>query len=199
MEALGYNPDSLEILLIQMITLLRNDQVVKMSKRQGTSVTIKELVEAVDVEAIRYYFLMQSPDSPMDFDIEATKKKSSENPIYYIQYAHARISSLLKTAEEKGISDESSIKELSEIEIELLQKLDIFNDVILEATEKRLPHIFTNYIYNIATLYHKYYNMEKVFTEDEDAVAHKILMAKAVQKVIAEGLLLIGITPKKEM
>ncbi len=198
-ESLGHDPKGLEITLIQMVSIVNNGEVVKMSKRAGTSVTIKDLLEELDSDVLRYFFIMRSPDTQLDFDIAVAQKESSENPVYYIQYAHARIASILATAKEKGIEINAEINEMSEIEKEIALLLGRFEQTVIEAANKRLPHIIANYLYDLATLYHRYYNMEKVFVEDQLAVSDKLNLAIAVKRVINNGLELLGIEAKEQM
>lgn len=199
LEALGHNHTQFEILLIQMINILQNNEKVKMSKRAGTSVTINDLLKEVDSEAIRYFFIMRSPDTQVDFDLDLAKSQSSENPVFYVQYAHARINSLINTFNEKEINLVQSISELSEIEKELVFTLAKFEDVINEAAEKRLPHVLSNYLYELATLYHRYYNAEKVFSNNEQQINDKINIVIAVKQVIKNGLDILGIVAKDNM
>ncbi len=198
-ESLGHDPKGLEITLIQMVSIVNNGEVVKMSKRAGTSVTIKDLLKELDSDVLRYFFIMRSPDTQLDFDIAVAQKESSENPVYYVQYAHARIASILATAKEKGIAINDEISNMSEIEKEITLLLGRFEQTVIEAANKRLPHIIANYLYDLATLYHRYYNMEKVFVEDETLVSDKLNLAIAVKRVLNNGLDLLGIEAKEQM
>ncbi len=198
-ESLGHDPKGLEITLIQMVSIVNNGEVVKMSKRAGTSVTIKDLLKELDSDVLRYFFIMRSPDTQLDFDIAVAQKESSENPVYYVQYAHARIASILATAKEKGITINEEISNMSEIEKEITLLLGRFEQTVIEAANKRLPHIIANYLYDLATLYHRYYNMEKVFVEDEALVSDKLNLALAVKRVLSNGLDLLGIEAKEQM
>lgn len=198
-ESLGHDPKGLEITLIQMVSILQNNEVVKMSKRAGTSVTIKDLLNELDSDVLRYFFIMRSPDTQLDFDIAVAKKESSENPVYYIQYAHARIASILASVKEQGIEIKSEIKNMSEIEKEIILLLGRFEQTVIEAANKRLPHIIANYLYDLSTLYHRYYNLEKVFVDDEQVVSDKINIALGVKRVLSNGLDLLGIKAKEQM
>ncbi len=198
-ESLGYNPEKFEIALIQMVSILQNNEVVKMSKRAGTSVTIKDLLKEIDPDVLRYFFIMRSPDTQLDFDIALAQKESSENPVFYIQYAHARIASILKTAKTEAIKVDTEINNLSENEIEIALLLAKFEQVVAEAATKRLPHIVANYLYDLATLYHRYYNQEKVFTDNEAMISDKINIACSIKQVLKNGLDLLGIEAKNQM
>ncbi len=198
-ESLGHDPKRFEIGLIQMVSILQNNELVKMSKRAGTSVTIKDLLAQIDADTLRYFFVMRSPDTQLDFDISLAQKQSSENPVFYVQYAHARIASILNTAKEQGVKVNSEISNLSEIEVEITLLLAKFEQVVKEAATKRLPHIIANYLYDLATLYHRYYNQEKVFTDNEQMISDKINIASSIKQVLKNGLDLLGIEAKNQM
>lgn len=199
LEALGHDHSKFEILLIQMINILQNNEKVKMSKRAGTSVTIKDLLTEVDSEAIRYFFIMRSPDTQVDFDLDLAKSQSSENPVFYVQYAHARIATLFTKHAEDKYEFSKVITSLSDIEKELIYTLAKFEDIINESAEKRLPHMLCNYLYDLATLYHRYYNAEKVFSDNKVKINDKINILVAVQQVIKNGLDILGIEAKESM
>ncbi len=198
-ELLGHDPEKFEIALIQMVSILQNNEIVKMSKRAGTSVTIKDLLAEIDADVLRYFFIMRSPDTQLDFDIALAKKESNENPVFYIQYAHARIASILNKAQEDGLEVDNEIHNLSENEIEIALLLAKFEQVIDEAAQKRLPHIVANYLYDLATLYHRYYNQEKVFTDNQQMISDKINIANSIKRVLNNGLDLLGIIAKDQM
>ncbi len=198
MESLNHQ-DSIEILLIQMINIVRGDEVVKMSKRAGTSVTIKDMLKEIDVDAMRYFFVMRSPDTQLDFDLELAQKQSSENPVFYIQYAHARICSLLKTAKEKEIDITNSITTINDVEIKVIDQLARYEMVVKEAANKRLPHILCNYLYELASMYHHYYNAHKVFSDNHSEINDKINIGMSIKHVLADGLMTLGIDPKQTM
>ncbi len=198
-ESLGHDPKGIEINLIQMVSIVNNGEVVKMSKRAGTSVTIKDLLKELESDVLRYFFIMRSPDTQLDFDIALAKKESSENPVYYIQYANARIASILNTAAEKNIEIKEEITTLSEIEKEIVLALGKFEQTVIESANKRLPHIVANYLYDLATLYHRYYNQEKVFVEDEQLISNKLKLSLSIKRVLVNGLDLLGIDAKEKM
>lgn len=199
--SLGKNPSDFEVLTIQMINILQNNERVKMSKRKGTSVTIKELLSEIDVDSLRYFFLMRSPDSQMDFDIELAKQESSNNPIFYIQYANARINTLLLRANEEKINTCNDVLEYnySICEKKLLNLLSDYKKVIINAANLRLPHLLCNYLLELASAYHHYYNLEPVFNNDEKIVSAKLNIAKVIKKIIVDGLMTLGIDPKDKM
>lgn len=198
-KSLGYNDQNLEILLIQMVNVIQNNAKVKMSKRKGTSITINDLLEEIDVDVLRYFFVMRSPDTQLDFDLDLTKKRSSENPVFYIQYAHARICSLIDKAQKQNYVFNNKIDKLSTSEMVLVYELLKYQQVIVEAADKRLPHLVANYLYELASLYHRYYNAEKVFNDNQMQINDKIFIALSVKKVISDGLDLLGIKAKATM
>lgn len=200
-SSLGQSADKFEVLIIQMINILQNNERVKMSKRSGTSVTIKDLLKEIDVDSLRYFFLMRSADTQVDFDIELAKQQNADNPIYYIQYAHARIAKLLQKALEENIKPDSNIsnEEFSDNEKEIIAFLNTYPKVVVNAANKRLPHLICNYLYDLASLYHRYYNQEHVFNDKNTNVNGKINIAFAIQKIIKDGLNSIGINAKDNM
>lgn len=200
-SSLGQSADKFEVLIIQMINILQNNERVKMSKRSGTSVTIKDLLKEIDVDSLRYFFLMRSADTQVDFDIELAKQQNADNPIYYIQYAHARIAKLLQKALEENIKPDSNIsnEEFSDNEKEIIAFLNTYPKVVVNAANKRLPHLICNYLYDLASLYHRYYNQEHVFSAKNTNINGKINIAFAIQKIIKDGLNSIGINAKDNM
>lgn len=200
-SSLGQSADKFEVLIIQMINILQNNERVKMSKRSGTSVTIKDLLKEIDADSLRYFFLMRSADTQVDFDIELAKQHNADNPIYYIQYAHARIAKLLQKALEENIKPDSNVsnEEFSDNEKEIIAYLNTYPKVVVNAANKRLPHLICNYLYDLASLYHRYYNQEHVFNDKNTNVNGKINIAFAIQKIIKDGLNSIGINAKDNM
>ena len=200
-SSLGQSADKFEVLIIQMINILQNNERVKMSKRSGTSVTIKDLLKEIDADSLRYFFLMRSADTQVDFDIELAKQQNADNPIYYIQYAHARIAKLLQKALEENIKPDSNIsnEEFSDNEKEIIAFLNTYPKVVVSAANKRLPHLICNYLYDLASLYHRYYNQEHVFSNKNTNINGKINIAFAIQKIIKDGLNSIGINAKDNM
>ena len=167
-EALGYGNDTLEVSVVQMVQLYKDGEKFKMSKRTGKAVTLRELVEEVGLDAVRYFFAMRSGDSQMDFDLDLAISQSNENPVYYAQYAHARISSILRQADENGMA--ASVDNVSllqaEKELELLKKIGDFPQVISDAARIRSPHRVATYIQELAATFHSFYNAEKVLDPD---------------------------------
>ncbi|MDZ5471770.1 arginine--tRNA ligase [Bacillus sp. 31A1R] len=202
-EALGYGRDALEVEIIQLVHLYKNGEKMKMSKRTGKAVTMRDLVEEVGLDAVRYFFAMRSADTHMDFDLDLAVSQSNENPVYYAQYAHARISSILRQGEEQGYqadldADFSLIG--AEKEIELLKKLGEFPQAVAEAALKRMPHRITNYIYELASTFHSFYNAEKVLdAENVDRTKARLALIKTVQTTLKNALSLIGVSAPERM
>nr|WP_144927067.1 arginine--tRNA ligase [Paenibacillus bovis] len=202
-EALGYERDLLEVEIIQLVHLYKDGEKMKMSKRTGKAVTMRELVEEVGLDAVRYFFAMRSADTHMDFDLDLAVSESNENPVYYAQYAHARISSILRSAEEKGFSVDAGVDLTSlssEKSVDLLKKLGEFPQVIADAAEKRIPHRITHYIYELASTFHSFYNAEKVLNEDnETETKARLALVKAVQITLKNALALVGVSAPEKM
>lgn len=202
-EALGYDPERLEVPIIQIVKLIQDGQVVKMSKRTGKAVTMQELIEEVGLDAVRYFFVMRSNDTHLDFDMDLAKSQSSENPVYYVQYAHARICSMLRQAKEKGLEvstdfDHSQIT--SEKEIDLLKRLGEFPQAVSEAAEKRAPHKVTQYVFDLASDLHKFYNAEKVLDlENLERTKARIALVDAVRITLRNAMKLIGVHAPEKM
>ena len=215
MEAWGY-PGALEIMLGQLVNLLRNGVPVRMSKRTGEMVTFQELIDEVGVDATRYLMLSKSADQAIDFDIEVAKKQDSSNPVYYVQYAHARICSILrKAAGERGLSAESaSAEELSgmlgldgadlsllthESELALMRQMSDFSDLVAGAARDRAPFRLTHYAQSLAGLFHSFYGNCHVLVEDEDLEQARLSLVDATRIVLALSLSLLGVSAPERM
>ena len=202
-EALGYNRDQLEVEIIQLVHLYKDGEKMKMSKRTGKAVTMRDLVDEVGLDATRYFFAMRSADTHMDFDLDLAVSQSNDNPVYYSQYAHARISSILRSGAEQGLSFDgvTDFTELSsEKEVELLKKLGEFPHAVAEAAEKRMPHRITNYIFDLASSFHSFYNADKVLdAEHVDRSKARLALVKAVQITLKNALTLIGVSAPEKM
>ncbi|MFD1020050.1 arginine--tRNA ligase [Thalassobacillus hwangdonensis] len=202
-QALGYDKDTLEVEIIQMVNLFQDGEKVKMSKRTGKAVTLRELMEDVGIDAMRYFFSMRSSDSQMDFDMDLARSESNENPVYYVQYAHARICSMLRQAEEKGIAFDGAFDATliaSEKEEDLLKRLGEFPQVVAEAAQKRMPHRVTQYAFDLASNLHSFYNAEKVLdTEAPERTKARIALMQAVRTTLNNALKLIGVSAPERM
>ncbi|MCH4531551.1 arginine--tRNA ligase [Staphylococcus haemolyticus] len=202
LETFGVDSDRLEIQIMQMVRLMQDGVEVKMSKRTGNAITLREIMDEVGIDAARYFLTMRSPDSHFDFDLELAKEKSQDNPIYYAQYAHARICSILKQAKEQGVevtaeADFSTIT--NEKAIDLLKKVAEFEPTIESAAESRAPHRLTNYIQDLASAFHKFYNAEKVLTDDVEKTKAHIALVDAVRITLHNALALVGVSAPESM
>ncbi len=202
-EALGYGSDKLEVEIIQMVQLYKDGEKMKMSKRTGKAVTLRELVEEVGLDAVRYFFAMRSSDTHMDFDLDLAVSQSTENPVYYAQYAHARICSIVRQGEEQGwVSNNDADLSLihSQKEIELLKVLGNFPNDVAEAAVKRSPHRITHYVNELASAFHSFYNAEKVLDASNlDLTKARLALIQSVQITLRNALSLIGVSAPEKM
>lgn len=202
-EALGYGRDALEVEIIQLVHLYKNGEKMKMSKRTGKAVTMRDLIDEVGLDAVRYFFAMRSADTHMDFDLDLAVSQSNENPVFYAQYAHARINSILRSAAEQGLifDIDADFKHIqSEKEIDLLKKLGEFPLAVAEAAQKRMPHRISNYIFELASVFHSFYNAEKVLDlENKERTAARLSLIKTAQITLKNALALIGVSAPEKM
>ncbi|WP_137791163.1 arginine--tRNA ligase [Bacillus sp. E(2018)] len=202
-QALGYDKEQLDVMIIQLVSLFQNGEKVRMSKRTGKAVTLRELMEEVGIDATRYFFAMRSNDTHLDFDMDLAVSKSNENPVFYVQYAHARVCSMLRQGEEMGLSYEGDVdlKQIdSEKEFELLKKIGEFPAVINEAAEKLLTHRVTNYVFELASALHSFYNAERVLDpENKTKSQARYALMKATQVTIENALNIIGVEAPERM
>ena len=202
--ALGYHPDQLEVLILQMVSLYRNGELVKMSKRTGQSVTLNELIEEVGTDAARFFFVMRSIDSQLDFDLTLATEKSNENPVYYIQYAHARICSIMRQLDEAGIvvmpATEAKLNTLVEAsELELIKKLGEYPEMLAGAAKERAVHRVAHYVHDLAGLFHSFYNQCRILGVDSDLQQARIALVKTVGHVIRHALGILGVSAPERM
>ncbi len=202
--ALGYSPEQLEVLILQMVSLYRNGELVKMSKRTGQSVTLNELIEEVGTDAARFFFTMRSIDSQLDFDMTLATEKTNENPVYYIQYAHARICSIMRQLAEAGIAEcaESELKLASLTEPEelaLIKKLGEYPEMLQRAARDRAVHNVAHYVHELAGLFHSFYNQCRILGVDSDVQQARIALVKAVGHVIRHALGILGVSAPERM
>ncbi len=202
--ALGYHPDQLEVLILQMVSLYRNGELVKMSKRTGQSVTLNELIEEVGTDAARFFFVMRSIDSQLDFDLTLATEKSNENPVYYIQYAHARICSIMRQLEEAGIKTipaaELKLNTLQEAsELELIKKLGEYPEMVAGAAKERAVHRVAHYVHDLAGLFHSFYNQCRILGVDSDLQQARIALVTVVGHVVRHALGIMGVSAPERM
>jgi arginyl-tRNA synthetase len=203
-QSLGHEKDSLKIVLVQLVNLLRAGKPVAMSTRSGEFVTLREVVDEVGRDAARYNFLMRRSDSQLDFDLELAKQQSNENPVYYVQYAHARICSILRFAEERGYAVpaygqvDPNLLNLPE-EIQLIKVITRFPELVEGAALNLEPHRLTFYLNDLAATFHSYYNKHKVISDDDGLSLARIFLVKSVRTVVKNTLGLLGVTAPEKM
>ena len=199
--ALGINPSQLMVVISQMVTLRRGDELVRVSKRSGDIITLREVAEEVGTDACRFFFLSRSADSQMDFDLELAKKESADNPVYYIQYAHARIASILRLAHERGIDygDGDVSLLVTEPELTLIRKMLLLPELVEIAAHTLEPHHLTYYAQDLATVFHSFYKQCRVVSRNEVLTRARLKLVKAAQVVLANTLHLMGMTAPEKM
>ncbi len=201
--SLEYNPENLEIVILQMVRIVRDGQEVKMSKRTGNAYLLRDLIEDTGVDAARYFFAMRNCDTHMDFDLGLATSKSNENPVYYSQYAHARTSSILRLAKEKGFEPvilEAYDEIAEDKELKLIKKLGEFKKAVESGALKRDPQKITNYIYALASDFHSFYSVVKVVDEENsNATKQRLALVKATQITLRNALDLVGVSAPESM
>lgn len=202
MAALGYDPANLEVLLLQMVSLYRGGELVKMSKRTGQSVTLAELIEEVGTDAARYFFIMRSLDSQLDFDLDLAKAQSNENPVYYIQYAHARICSIFRQAAENNLSigekDNLSLL-VDETEIKLIKKIESYAEEIEKSAAEYAPQRIARYAYEIAADFHSFYNKCRILGVAKELAEARLSLLQGTAEVIRHALAILGVSAPERM
>jgi arginyl-tRNA synthetase len=203
-EALGYDPDAVEIVLYQWVSFLREGEPVPMSKRAGNFITLDELIDEVGTDATRFHLLMFSNDASMSFDIEAVKRQSMDNPVYYVQYGHARIASILRKAIERGVElrwiDEADLAALShDSERELLRAIADVPSEVRRAAELRAPHRLTHAAQDLASRFHRFYTERPVLSEDDRLTQARLWLCIGTKRVIANLLELLGVSAPESM
>ncbi len=200
-SALGIDPERLEVIISQMVTLRRGGELVRLSKRSGDIVTLHEVIEEVGVDACRFFFLARSADSQMDFDLELAKKESQDNPVYYVQYAHARIASILRLAKEMEISfNDGDVSLLAaEPELSLIRKMLMLPEIVELIANTLEPHHLTYYAQDLATAFHSFYKQCRVVSDDEPLCKARLKLVAAAKLVLARTLHLMGMTAPETM
>jgi arginyl-tRNA synthetase len=203
-QAMGFDPATVEMVIYQFVSFLRGGQPVKMSKRRGTYITLDELIDEVGTDAARFTLLMHSNDSPMNFDIEDVKRRSMDNPVYYVQYGHARIASILRNAGERGVSlkpiEETDLSLLStEAELDLLRTIAEMPGLVLRAAELRGPHRLAHYAQELAAGFHRFYTECRVITDDEPLTQARLWLTTGAKQAIANVLALLGVSAPESM
>lgn len=204
MQGLGYDPGVLKVVLVQMVQLTRGGEPVRMGKRTGEFVSLEEVLEEVGRDAARFFFLMRKSDSHLDFDLDLAKRQSSENPVFYVQYAHARVSSIFEQADKSGLAlgarEAVTVERLVlPEEMELIRKLIQFNDVLEECVRELEPHRMVFYLLDLAGEFHRYYNRHRVISEDAGLSRARLLLIENVQKTVRRGLEILGVEAPVKM
>lgn len=204
MEAVGIDPRRLDVVLMQLVRLVKDGEPVKMSKRTGKAITLVDLLDEVPIDAVRFLFNMREAGSTMDFDLDLAVEQSSQNPVYYCQYAHARICSILRKLEEKGVTPEECSREQLELlkedeERELIRHLSSLTDVIVNAAKNYDPAKVTHYVIDLATCFHKFYNACRVGVEDHDLMQARLYLCVCVKDTIRNVLKMLKIDAPEKM
>ena len=203
-QALGFSPEELHILIVQLCTLKRGAETIPMSTREGQFITLDDLVKEVGRDAARFFFLLRKADAPLEFDLELAKKHSLENPVYYIQYAHARISRIFETSAKQGIRQRGAAaldptKLSTTEESKLLRLLREFPGVVESSANSLEPFGLTTYLQELAEGFHRFYDIHRVIGEDPTLTSHRLKLVRAVQIVLATGLRLLGVSAPTTM
>jgi arginyl-tRNA synthetase len=203
-QALGYDRSTFKVILVQLVNLLRGGKQVSMSTRTGEFISLKEVIKEVGVDACRYFFMLRRAESPLDFDLELAKKEGAENPVYYVQYVHARVSSIFKKAAENEMEiptfDNVDIALLSLPEERLLAKrVAIFPEFVEGMALALEPHRVTSYLQDVASIFHSYYNKHRIISDDKEMTKSRVVLVKVIQGVVRSALGLLGIAAPTEM
>jgi arginyl-tRNA synthetase len=202
LDALGYDTEKVEVVLYQFVTLVRGDEPVKMSTRRANYVTLDDLIDEVGADVTRFFFLMRSPDTHLNFDLALAQEASEKNPVFYLQYAHARICSVIDKAEEVGVSQDPDA-DLSllthEAEIDLIKELLDFPQALQSAAEARAPHFVPNYLRDVATAFSQFYDHCRIIGEDDALATARMQLALATKTVLKNGLTVLGIEAPRNM
>ncbi|NOS35682.1 MAG: arginine--tRNA ligase [Deltaproteobacteria bacterium] len=206
-QALGHDKDSLKVILAQMVTVLREGKPVTMSKRSGEFITLRDVLDEVGSDATRFFFLMRKPDAQMEFDLELAKRQAPENPVYYLQYAHARICSIINFAQESGtgLPAQGEAGEVDLDRLDLKEELDIirhiasFPEIVRDAAISLEPHRITFYLQELAGKFHPYYNKHRIVTDDAALTVARLYLCSAIRVVLRNGLALLGVSAPEKM
>ena len=203
---MGKNPKTdFSVILIQLVNLLRGGKPVAMSTRSGEFDTLRQVIDEVGVDAARFMFLSRKSDQPLDFDLELVKQRNLENPVYYVQYAHARIKTLLRRAAENGhtLNDTSTLEMLSELkesaDIALIRTALHFEEAVLDAAKNKAVHVISFYLMDLAGKFHSYYANTPVLSGDEKSIKARLVLLRVVGTVLHNGLNLLGVTAPESM
>ncbi len=194
--ALGRDPEMLEVPLYQLVTLKEGGEAKRVSKRRGDIVFLRDLIEAIGVDAARWYLVSRGPDQPIEIDVDLAAERTQKNPVYYVQYAHARIAGILRNAGDSEVNAEAPA-ELAQEEKDLIKRLAEFPGIAAEGAERRGPHAIPNYAIKVADDFHRFYHEHRVL--ESDAQAFRLGLCRATQAIVARSLDLIGIEAPERM
>jgi arginyl-tRNA synthetase len=204
LQALGLPADAFTVILVQMVNLLRDGAPVAMSTRAGEFVTLREVIDEVGKDAARFIFLTRRSDAQLDFDLEVAKKQSDENPVYYVQYGHARICSIMSFAREKNLQLPSALDaKLSLLtaaeELDIIKKLSQFPEVVLGSAQSLEPHRIAMYLMDLVGQFHSYYSKHRVISDDAELSKARLCLISGIRRVLKNGLLLLGVAAPEKM
>ena len=205
MQALGNNPDNLQVILMQLVRLIQDGEIVRMSKRSGQYITLDELIDEVGKDAARFFFIQRDPDSTVEFDLDLAKSESADNPVYYVQYAHARLCSIMRQAKEMGyeLNVEPSPEQLellaSQEERDLLKKMADFPGEVALAAKMAEPHRIARYALDFASLFHTFYNSHRVLVEDAQLRTARLALIISIRQVLANAMRILGVSAPEKM
>ncbi len=200
LKILGYDTSKVKVLIHQFVTIVKDGEIVKMSTRRANFVTLDQLIDEVGPDVVRYFFLMRSISSHLNFDIGLAKKQTDENPVFYLQYAHARICGILRLSKEEGLEEGRNFELLtSEEEIDLVKHLLNFGDVVLRSAENFDQLILITYLHQLAELFHKFYHEHRVIGQEKELSAARLSLCKSTQIVLQNGLKILGVTAPERM
>ncbi|HWP64548.1 MAG TPA: arginine--tRNA ligase [Candidatus Limnocylindria bacterium] len=201
LAALGDDPDRLRVVLVQLVNLTRGGQPVRMGKRAGEFVTLAEVLDEVGADAARFFFLLRKADSQLEFDLELAKKQSTDNPVFYVQYAHARIASVFRQAAAEGVDpgDAPDLTPIGEPELEVLRALARYPDVVETAARALEPHRLVFYLQELAGAFHRYYNQHRILADDRPTAHARLALLRAVRLVLRSALDLVGVGMPERM
>jgi arginyl-tRNA synthetase len=203
MQGLGYDPNLLDVVLVQMVQLTRGGEPVRMGKRTGEFVSLEEVLQEVGRDAARFFFLMRKSDSHLDFDLDLAKRQSSDNPVFYVQYAHARVASIFEQARKTGMLDGDAPVVLERLklgeELELIRRLVQFDDALEDSVRELEPHRLVFYLFELAGEFHRYYNRFRVISDDPSLSHARLVLVQNVQRTIRRGLEILGVDAPMKM
>lgn len=201
LKALGFDDSRLGVVLIQFVRLIREGREVSMSKRAGSYITMREVMEEVGRDVMRFFLLMRNSDAHLDFDLDLAKRESSDNPVYYIQYAHARVGSIFEKARERGVFSSNEFLNLLSLpeEVEIIKKLLLFPEVVRESALSLSPHRVAFYLQDIASDFHMYYNKNRILGNDQNLSRARLYLIDCIRTVIKNGLNLLGVSAPQRM